>query len=282
MRARAILALLSLATASLANPVVTNDLPYKTGDQLTDYERERCQLDVYAPEIAHFAPVLVWFHGGGLTGGSRDDKATIAIARSLAAAGIVVVVPNYRLSPKVTYPAYLADAAASVGWAYQHVAEYGGDPQRLFLGGHSAGGYLALMLGMDPHYLADVGVPATAIAGLLPFSGQTMTHVTVRAERGLGRYTVTADDAAPVRWVSKALPPMLVVYADHDMVARAEENAFLVALLRGAGHPDVAGFMIPERDHGSVANKIAEDGDPGRVALLTFIDRHPARSAGEE
>jgi hypothetical protein len=135
---------------------------------------------------------------------------------------------------------------------------------------------------MAPGYLDAVGVPAAAIAGLIPFSGQTMTHFTVRAERGLGRYTVTADDAAPVRWVGKDLPPMLVIYADHDMVARAEENAFLVALLRGAGHPDVAGYMVTDRNHGSVANNVANQDDPARTALLHFIDQHPTRTAEQE
>jgi len=282
MRFRAALVLVIAASAALAEPAITNDLPYKSGDQLTDYEIERCQLDVYAPEIAHSAPVLVWFHGGGLTGGSKGGQSTIAVARSLAMAGLVVVVPNYRLSPKVKYPAYIEDSAASVGWAYAHIAEYGGDPQRIFIAGHSAGGYLTLMLGMAPGYLEAVGVPAAAIAGLIPFSSQTMTHFTIRAEQGLTRYAVTADEAAPVRWVSQDLPPMLVVYADHDMVARAEENAFLVALLRGAGHPDVAGYMVADRNHGSVANNVANVDDPARTALLHFIDQHPARTAEQE
>ena len=279
----AILALCLCAAVSLANaePVVTSGVAYRSGDELSEYEQTRCKLDVYAPEDASQAPVLVWFHGGGLTGGSKDGKATVAIARSLTNEGLVVVVPNYRLSPKVEYPAYLEDAAAAVGWAYAHIAEYGGNPNRLFIGGHSAGGYLTFVVGMDPHYLADVGVPTTAIAGLIPVSGQTMTHFTVRAERGLTRYQVTADDAAPVRWVRADLPPMLVLYADHDMVARAAENEFLVAILKGAGHQDVTGILNQDRDHGSVANKIAEDGDPARSALLSFVTTHPAAKPSE-
>ena len=188
---------------------------------------------------------------------------------------LVVVVPNYRLNPQVTYPAYLDDAAAAVAWTHQHIAEHGGNPQRLFVSGHSAGGYLTLMIGMDPHYLEAVGVPTTAIAGLIPVSGQTVTHFTVRKERGIGFYTILCDDAAPLRWVRADLPPMLVIYADHDMTYRTEENALLVKALQGIKHPDVEGLMVLDRDHGTVASKLVEDGDPGRVALLKFVAEHP-------
>ncbi|MBI5832886.1 MAG: alpha/beta hydrolase [Armatimonadetes bacterium] len=267
----------AVASASLAaEPVVKLDLPYKAGDSLSAYEITRCKLDVYSPPGATKAPVLVWFYGGGLTGGEKYGAGTVAIARSLVKEGLVVVVPDYRLSPKATYPAYIQDAAAAVGWAHQHIAEFGGDPDRLFVGGHSAGGYLTLIVGMDPEYLKAVGVPTSAIAGLIPVSGQTMTHYTIREERGISRYMVTADDAAPVRWVRPELPPMLVLSADNDMPARAEENAFLVALLKAAGHKAVTGLCVAGRDHGTVADKLKDDGDPGRMALLEFVKRYAA------
>ena len=269
--------LLVLVTASAclaAGPVVTTDLRYKTGDDLTAYELTRCKLDVYAPADAKNAPVFVWFYGGGLTGGDKSGGGTVAMARSLAGEGFVVVVPDYRLSPKATYPAYILDAAASIGWAHQHIAEYGGNPDRLFVGGHSAGGYLTLIVGMHPDYLKNVGVPLSAIAGLIPVSGQVMTHYTIREERGISRYQVTADDCAPVRWVRADLPPMLILSADNDMAARAEENAFLVSLLKAAGHKAVTGLCVAGRDHGSIAGKIVEPGDPARLAILDFMRKY--------
>lgn len=139
---------------------VLANVPYKHGDSLTPYEKERCILDVYLPKDGKAFNSLVWFHGGGLTKGDKDGRQdpkdtvkTSAIARSLAAAGIAVITPNYRFSPTVTFPAYIDDAAAAVAWTRSHIAEYGGDPSRVFVGGHSAGGYLALMLGMDARYL---------------------------------------------------------------------------------------------------------------------------------
>ena len=250
---------------------VLANIDYKSGDSLSDYEKQRCKLDVYLPPGQSGFPTLVWFHGGGLTGGSKDGSNKLA--RSLAKAGIAVVVPNYRLSPKVKFPAYIQDAAAACAWARAHIGEHGGDPARLFIGGHSAGGYLTLMLGLDAHYLRDVGVEPSAIAGLIPVSGQTMTHYTVREERGIGKFTITADAAAPVYFIRKDTPPFLVLYADHDMVGRAEENAYFVAMMKGVGNQRITGKLIADRTHGSIAGKITEDGDPARTAILDFITR---------
>ena len=268
-----VLLLLAVGQGHAAPPVADKaDIAYKAGPGLSDYERERCVLDVYLPTNRPGFATLVWFHGGGLTGGSKDGADTRDTARSLARGGVGVVVPNYRLSPKATYPAYIKDAAAAVAWTTTHVAELGGDPARVFIGGHSAGGYLTLMLGLDAHYLRDLGVPPQAVAGLVPVSGQTMTHYTVREERGIGKFTIVADEAAPVFFARKDTPPMLVLYADHDMAARAEENAYLVAVLKGAGNTNVSGRLIAERTHGSIASKIADADDPARLAILAFLN----------
>ena len=253
-------------------PAQTN-VAYRSDASPDAYECERCRLDVYLPPGGSGFATLVWFHGGGLTAGSKDGKETRAIAQSLARAGVAVVVPNYRLSPKVKYPAYIEDAAAAVAWTRTHVADLGGDPARVYVGGHSAGGYLTLMLAMDARYLAACGQPPGSVAGWIPVSGQTMTHFTVREERGIGKFTIVADEAAPVYHARKDPMRMLVLWADRDMTARAEENAYFVALMKGAGCPNVAGLCIPDRDHGSVARKIAEDDDPARRAMLEFMAR---------
>lgn len=261
---------------------VLTDIAYKQGGALTDYERTRCKLDVYLPATGKGFATLVWFHGGGLQKGDKagtpeDTVKTPLIASSLARAGIAVVVPNYRLSPQAKFPAYVQDAAAAVAWAQQHMAQHGADPAKLFVGGHSAGGYLAFMLGMDTSYLTAAGVKPGSIAGYIPVSGQTMTHYTVREERGLPRNSVTADAAAPVHFIRKDTPPMLVIYADRDMVARAEENAYFVAMMQGAGNKGVVGKMVADRNHGTIASKLADAADPGRAAVLEFINAHRAK-----
>ena len=280
----------ALTSAALAEPAasdgvrVLTDIAYKQGNALSAYEKERCKLDVYLPKADKDFTTLVWFHGGGLKNGDKDGRRiasdsvkTARIAQSLAAAGIAVVSPNYRLSPKVAFPAYVQDAAAAVAWTRTHIAEHGGDATRVFVGGHSAGGYLALMLAMDPRYLVEAGARVSAIAGFIPVSGQTMTHYTVREERGVGKFNVTADEAAPVRFARADTPPMLVLYADRDMAARAEENAFFVALMKGAGNKRVTGLMVGDRTHGSIASKIENAGDPARTAILEFMQKHKAQ-----
>ena len=258
------------------NAPLTN-VPYKTGDTLSSYELKRCLLDVYLPEKEKeegkgFA-TLVWFHGGGLTGGNKDADSTKKVALGLAQSGVAVVVPNYRLSPQAKYPAYIEDATAAVAWTLQNIAQHGGDTKRVFVGGHSAGGYLTLMLGMDAHYLAAFGLKPQNLAGLIPVSAQVMTHYTVRQERGIAKFSVTADEAAPVRYADvKNLPPMLVLCADKDMPARAEENIYLVALMKGAGNKRVTLQVMADRNHGSVGHNIANEGDPARAAILKFME----------
>ncbi|WP_395742169.1 alpha/beta hydrolase [Prosthecobacter sp.] len=266
------LAAFTFLSASLTAAADLTHVPYKTGDSLTSYEKQRCLLDVYLPPEKKDFPTLVWFHGGGLTGGNKDADSTKKVAQGLAKSGMAVVVPNYRLSPQAKYPAYIEDAAAAVAWALKNIPQHGGDAKRVFVGGHSAGAYLTLMVGMDAHYLAAQGLKPQNIAGLLPVSPQVMTHYTVRQERGISKFSVTADEAAPVFYADvKNLPPMLVLCADKDMPARAEESAYLVALMKGAGNKRVSLQVIADRNHGSVGNNIANEGDPAREAIVKFM-----------
>jgi len=253
-----------------------SDVPYKTGDSLGDYERERCKLDVYLPEAGKDWPVLVWFHGGGLKAGDKrgtpqDGVKTEGIVASLARAGIAVVSVNYRFSPKVTFPAYLEDAAAAVAWARANMKEHGANPDRLFVGGHSAGGYLTFMIGLDPRFLEKEGLTPKDLAGLIPVSGQTVTHSTVREERGIARTTVIADEAAPLFYVRKETPPILVIYADRDMAGREAENELFVEMMKSAKNEGVTGLRVEDRTHGSIASEIAKEADPAREAILRFV-----------
>jgi len=252
---------------------VVKDIAYKSGDALSDYEKIRCKLDLYLPASGHDFAVLVWFHGGGLTGGSKDDAGTRHIAERFARDGIATAAVNYRLSPKATYPAYLDDAAAAFAWVKTHAAEQHIDPARVFISGHSAGGYLAYMVGLDERWLKLYGLAPGAIAGLIPISGQVMTHYTIRAERGVKDHNlmISADDAAPINHVHKETPPFLILYADKDMPARREENLYLAAALRATGNPRVQQLQVNDRTHGSIAGDMVHPGDPAAEAILHFI-----------
>ena len=128
---------------------VVRDVPYLQG---VNYPDNKDKLDLYLPEGRPNAPVIVSYYGNQLMGGDKSEDALIG--RRFASAGFVTAVVNYRLSPAVSHPAHIQDAAASFAWAKRHIAEYGGDPDRVFIIGYSAGGYLAALLATDPRYLA--------------------------------------------------------------------------------------------------------------------------------
>ena len=235
-------------------------LSYRPDSEPDVYARERCKLDVYHPVGASAAPTVVWFHGGGLTGGNRS------IPSALKGQGITVVAVDYRLSPKAKAPAYIEDAAASVAWTFKNIARYGGDTNRIFLSGHSAGGYLASLVTLDRRWLAVHRVDPDRLAGLVPFSGQSITHFAIREERGLARARPLIDDLAPVCHVRKDAPPILLISGDrnHELLGRYEESAYFWRMLKEVGHPCVELLELQGYDHGQMA-------EPAFPLLLRFI-----------
>ena len=124
------------------------DIAYRSGPGLTDYMKSRCNSTCTIPPARRFATV-VWFHGGGLKNGNRFVPA------GLKEQGIAVVPVNYRLHPQVKSPAYVEDAAAAVAWTLKNISRYGGSARRVFVSGHSAGGYLTSMVGLDKRWLKN-------------------------------------------------------------------------------------------------------------------------------
>ena len=235
-------------------------LSYRPDSEPDVYARERCKLDVYHPVGASAVPTVIWFHGGGLTGGNRS------IPSALKGQGIAVVAVDYRLSPKAKAPAYIEDAAAAVAWTFKNIARYGGDTNRIFLSGHSAGGYLASLVTLDRRWLAVHGVDPDRLAGLVPFSGQSITHFAIREERGLARTRPLIDDLAPVYHVRNDAPPILLISGDrnHELLGRYEESAYFWRMLKEVGHPSVELLELQGYDHGQMA-------DPAFPLLLRFI-----------
>lgn len=271
------------AAAAAGGLRVLKDLPYKTGDALDAYERERCKLDLYLPaEGAKGFATVVWFYGGSMEAGEKGGRGNVNIAKTLAKSGVACAVVNYRLSPKAKYPAYLDDAAASVAWALAHMAEYRGDAKRVFVSGHSAGAFLAAEIGFDPKFLKTYGLTSDRLAGIVPVSPQVFTHFTIRKERGVPnpQTTPVIDDDAPAYHARADGPAMLILIGDNDWPARLEECQYFVKLLQVMKHPDASLKVIAGRTHGSIAEKAAEAGDPAMAAMLEFVGKHVAK-AGE-
>jgi len=224
------------------------DLPYyeKQTNLQDPYIKERCVLDIYYPTNKKGYATIVWFHGGGLTSGNKS------IPDRLKNQGVAVVAVNYRFYPKVKAPTYIDDAAASVAWVFENIKNYGGDPSLIFISGHSAGGYLASMVGLDKSYLAKHSIDANQIAGLIPFSGHTITHFTVREEMGIDGKQPIVDKFAPLFHVRADAPPLLLITGDREleMLGRYEENAYLYRMMKVAGHKETQLFEMDGYGHG--------------------------------
>jgi acetyl esterase/lipase len=226
-------------------------------EELDEYAVKNCQLDIYYPVNQKGFASVVWFHGGGLSGGSKE------IPEILKNRGFAVVAIEYRKSPEVKCPVYIEDAAAAVAWVFNNMGRYGGDTTKIFLSGHSAGGYLDLMLGMDKRWLAAHGIDAGRIAGLLPLSPQVITHFKIRKERGIEDTEVVVDEYAPIHYISKDLPPLVIITGDRELelLGRYEENAYFVRMMKLVGNTRTKLFELDGLGH-------SEMKDPGLYLML--------------
>ena len=223
-----------------------NDIQYTASSDA--YAQERCKLDVYYPVDQKDAPVVVWFHGGGIEGGEKH------IDPQLKNSGLVVVAANYRLLPKAKIDDILDDAAAAVAWTYKNIEKYGGSHRKIFVAGHSAGGYLLDMIGLDKKWLAKYGVDADSLAALVPFSGQCITHYNIRKQQGIGPLQATIDQYAPLTYVRPDAPPIVIISGDRELelYGRYEEQAYFWRMLKLVGHKDVTLYEMQGYDHGSM------------------------------
>lgn len=220
---------------------------YSEAIQKSDaYLKERCVLDIYYPENTKDFPTVIWFHGGGLTQGEKE------IPEALTKQGIAVIGVNYRLSPKIKSPKYIEDAAAAVAWAFANIEKYGGNRSKIFVSGHSAGGYLAMMVGLDKKWLAKNNIDANAIAGLIPFSGQTITHFNIRQEKNIPETQPTIDEFAPLFHVRADAPPLLLITGDRELelLGRYEENAYMMRMMKVVGHKETKLLELDGYNHG--------------------------------
>lgn len=222
---------------------------YRASENLSPYMNERCRLDVYYPANARDFATLVFFHGGGLTSGDRF------IPSELREKGFAIVTVSYRLAPKVKATECIEDAAAAVAWTFNHIGEFGGDRRKIFLSGHSAGAYLTLMLGLDKRWLAAHQIDANDIAGLISLSSQTITHMQVRAERGIPATQPAVDELAPLYHLRKDAPPILLITGDREreLNGRYEENAYFWRMMTLAGHARTQLVELDGFDHSQMA-----------------------------
>ncbi len=241
------------------------DIPYSS--KTDDYSKERLKLDIHHHAEGNKMPVIVWFHGGGLTGGNKSVPA------ELMDRGYVVVAPNYRLIPNVGVEECIDDAAESVAWTFKNIDKYGGDPTKIFVAGHSAGGFLTSMIGLEKKWLDSYGIDADSIAALVPYSGQVITHFADRKSKGIGELTPYVDSHAPLFHIRKDCPPYIIITGDaeQELFGRYEENLYMWRMMKLAGHPDVKIYKLDGYNHGDMAA-------PAHHILLNEINRILSKS----
>ena len=237
-----------------AQVIVTPELDYVP---TVDYARGKDRLDVYAPAGAADAPVVLMFHGGGLVEGDRRDERSFG--NLLASLGYVVVVPSYRLTPPAIHPAHVADAAAAFAWVKRYAAGWGGNPQRVFVAGYSAGAYLAALLGTDEHFLAAHDLTTRAVAGLVLIAATyDLKHRPDHLKEPWGTDRRVWADASPAAHFGAHVPRTLMIIGNRDEPWRLRDHRDAAAALRKAG-ANVTLTIVPGRDHTTIRRAPGEE-----------------------
>jgi acetyl esterase/lipase len=228
----------------------------------------RQKLDVYAPRMAMNRTVVIFWYGGSWQEGSKSDYRFVGTA--LAKLGFVAVLPDYRLYPQVTFPLFDEDGARAIAWVEKHVQEFGGDPQRIVLMGHSAGGHTAAFLALNHAFLQQFGASSSNIVGLIGLSGPYVLVPDSEALRAAFASPFTEKDWQPIRFVDAHAPPTLLLHGLSDKEVLPQETIELhdalarknvrveMHLFPNRGHADtVAPFALLLRWRAPVVDEVA-------------------------
>lgn len=269
-----LLALLLLLAPPPGEVVETKDIPYVDGPDA----HLKQKLDLVVPKGREKFPTVLFIHGGAWKEGDR--RLYGGLGRRFAAEGIGMALASYRLSPAVKHPEHIRDVARAFAWVHGNIAKHGGDPERLYVMGHSAGGHLSALLALDPTYLDDLKVPRTAIKGAIPMSGVYFVPALPADTKGFLRILPDAfgsdpdacRDASPTAHVKTAACPFLVLTeTDDNLRVRPSMELFRAAVAKEG----VKGFEFvdaEERNHLSIVTRMAGQGeDPCRRRILDFV-----------
>jgi acetyl esterase/lipase len=257
-------------TDARAGIVTRRSVPFDAQHQL--------KLDIYRPENAAHAPIVVFFYGGSWTHGERGWYRFVGTA--LAAHGVVTVIPDYRKYPQVKLDGFMQDAAKAVAWVHQHAGEFGGAADEMFVMGHSAGGQIGALLMTDPSWLAPYDLRPADVAGFIGLAGCYDFMPIPANEKDMlgafGRDAASQARAQPVRFVSGHEPPMLLLQgeADHEV---DPSNATSLARALQARHDEVTLRLYPGVSHNALVFALSRPlhGDaPTLDDVLRFIRAH--------
>ena len=262
-----LLMLVGLPQAFSAEPekfevTVKTDIAYGT-------DKERNILDVYIPKGVKKAPVVIFVHGGAWVFGNKSVFS--GPGKMLAEQGIVTVSTNYRLSPKVKHPEHIKDIAKAFAWTVDHVAEYGGDPGKICLTGHSAGGHLVALLATDESYLKAEKKSFADIRGVAPISGVFTIDARAKFFKDIfGEDEEVCRGGSPIHNIGKNHPQFLILHADKDMAGlSAQAEAFHAAMKKEKNATEI--LQLKDRTHLTILTSAKDPADPVAVALRDFV-----------
>jgi acetyl esterase/lipase len=258
--------LLTISGTALAEEAgfsVTSDIPF--GDL------PRQVLDIYSPEmVSSDTPVLVFLYGGGFSNGNKTQIRWIA--RSFVQSGVIVVTPNYRLYPEVTFPAFIEDTAMAVSYVWRNLRNGADIPRPIILGGWSAGAYISAMVAYDGRYLEAVGTPPRAVTGFIGLAGPYWGGLCA-GERCPHIFPEGTEANWPVaRFVDASDPPMLLVRGTHDIFVDIGNLETLAAAGEAAGI-DVTTVVVKDGFHEQMMSDIKEPGTEVHEATDAFLMR---------
>ena len=246
------------AAPTLHEVEVAPNIAYYNG---ADADKARQKLDVYSPKGAKKRPVVLFIHGGAWVFGDKDYFGIhAAVGRMFARHGIVAVVANYRLSPKVRHPEHIKDVARAFAWTRLNIARYGGRTDQLFLCGHSAGGHLVSLLATDESYLKAEGRAFSDIKGVMAISGVYEIPEKMFLDV-FGKDPKVHRQAGPMMHVKAGCPPFLILYADKDYLFCDVQSEKFAKALR-AKKVAARTQRIKERNHLDIIGNTAKDNDP--------------------
>ena len=256
-----------------------SNVPYKAGNNLSTYEKDRCKLDVYIPRSAGTAPfpVIVYFYGGGLNSGDKSEgwaDWSNNFGFKFLEAGISMVMVNYRLSGQqgTKWPVYIQDAAESVAWVANNIGQYGGDPNNIFVMGFSAGAYLTHMLSIDPKWYTAINFDRNRVKGYIPISGQTRAHATVAADLGVQQNQLMTlhANAMPLGQIKKTEKPIHIFVGEYEGQTITDNYGYYNQLI-SKGSTNLLIYTNPKKDHGGMRDGLGDTDSPTRTKILDFI-----------
>lgn len=257
---------------------IFKDIPYV---EIKGTDPNLTSLNIYTPVTGEVYPVIVFIHGGTWSLGNKGSLSNKTI--SFIKANFVYVSINYRLSPDIKHPIHASDVAKAITWIYKHISDYGGDPQNIFLLGHSAGGHLAALIATDEHYLKDLGFSTKIIRGVIGLDSAAYHLPTLIGsependylfETAFGNNSDIWEKASPINYVEKiqSAPPFLLIYAGDREVSKVVNLAFFDALRKSEHEVDL--YHASDKNHVSIERDLGKSGDITIEKIFQFIHKH--------